>query len=57
MGAGTAVLDWRDRLVCSQCGGREIDRAAITLTPPTLGRAANSGEVRVSHVLEKSGLF
>jgi hypothetical protein len=24
-GAGTAVLDWRERLVCSQCGSREID--------------------------------
>jgi hypothetical protein len=24
-GAGTAVLDWRDRLVCSHCGGRQID--------------------------------
>ena len=24
-GAATPVLDWRDRLVCSQCGGRHID--------------------------------
>jgi hypothetical protein len=24
-GADTSVLDWRDRLVCSRCGGREID--------------------------------
>lgn len=24
-GEGTAVLDWRDWLVCSRCGGREID--------------------------------
>jgi hypothetical protein len=24
-GDGMAVLDWRDRLVCSRCGGREID--------------------------------
>jgi hypothetical protein len=24
-GAETTVLDWRDRLVCSRCGGREID--------------------------------
>jgi hypothetical protein len=24
-GAGTSVLDWRDRLVCSRCGGRAID--------------------------------
>jgi len=24
-GAGTSVLDWRDRLVCSRCGSREVD--------------------------------
>ena len=24
-GAATAVLDWRERLVCSQCGSRQID--------------------------------
>jgi hypothetical protein len=24
-GADTSVLDWRERLVCSQCGGREVD--------------------------------
>jgi hypothetical protein len=24
-GADTPVLDWRDRLVCSKCGGREAD--------------------------------
>jgi hypothetical protein len=24
-GAATAVPDWRERLVCLQCGGREID--------------------------------
>jgi hypothetical protein len=24
-GVGTPVLDWRDRLVCSQCGSREVD--------------------------------
>ena len=24
-GAGTTVLDWRERLVCSKCGSREID--------------------------------
>jgi hypothetical protein len=22
---GVAVLDWRDRLVCSRCGSRDID--------------------------------
>jgi len=24
-GADTSVLDWCERLVCSRCGGREID--------------------------------
>jgi hypothetical protein len=24
-GAGTSVLDWRERLVCSECGGRQVD--------------------------------
>jgi hypothetical protein len=24
-GAETSVLNWRDRLVCSRCGGHEID--------------------------------
>jgi len=24
-GAETSVLDWRQRLVCSDCGGRDID--------------------------------
>ena len=24
-GADTAVLNWRDRLVCSGCGGRQVD--------------------------------
>lgn len=24
-GADTSVLDWRDRLVCSKCGGRQVD--------------------------------
>jgi hypothetical protein len=24
-GAGTSVLDWRERLVCSLCGGRRAD--------------------------------
>jgi hypothetical protein len=24
-GAGTSVLDWRERLVCSVCGAREVD--------------------------------
>ena len=24
-GEGTAVLDWRERLVCSRCGSRQVD--------------------------------
>ena len=24
-GADTPVLDWRERLVCSECGGRQVD--------------------------------
>jgi hypothetical protein len=24
-GAATPVLDWRDRLVCCRCGGRQVD--------------------------------
>ena len=24
-GADTSVLDWRERLVCSECGGRQVD--------------------------------
>jgi hypothetical protein len=27
-GADTPVLDWRDMLVCSKCGGREADMVA-----------------------------
>jgi hypothetical protein len=24
-GEATSVLDWRDRLVCSKCGSRDVD--------------------------------
>ena len=24
-GANTSVLDWRERLLCSRCGGRQFD--------------------------------
>jgi hypothetical protein len=27
-GAETSVLDWRERLVCSRCGGRQVDMVA-----------------------------
>jgi hypothetical protein len=27
-GAHTAVLDWRERLVCSRCGSRQVDMVA-----------------------------
>jgi hypothetical protein len=29
-GAETPVLDWRERLVCSKCGSREIDMVVST---------------------------
>jgi hypothetical protein len=33
-GAATSVLDWRQRLVCSKCGGRQInDFSALRLKP------------------------
>jgi hypothetical protein len=28
-GAETSVLDWRERLVCSRCGGRPADMVVI----------------------------
>jgi hypothetical protein len=28
-GAETPVLDWRERLVCSQCGSRQVDMVVI----------------------------
>jgi hypothetical protein len=28
-GADTSVLDWRERLVCSKCGGRDVDFVVI----------------------------
>jgi hypothetical protein len=27
-GAETPVLDWRERLVCSKCGSRQVDLVA-----------------------------
>jgi hypothetical protein len=34
-GAETSVLDWRGRLVCGKCGGREIDMVVSgTRRPP-----------------------
>jgi hypothetical protein len=24
-GTNTSVLDWRERLLCSRCGGRQVD--------------------------------
>jgi hypothetical protein len=37
-GAELAVPDWRERLVCSQCGGRQVDMVAT-------GKKAVSGAV------------
>ena len=37
-GANTSVLDWRERLVCSGCGSREVDfrrdRDVAAIAPP-----------------------
>jgi hypothetical protein len=32
-GAETPVLDWREKLVCSKCGGRQVDMV-VTGTKP-----------------------
>jgi len=34
-GADTSVLDWREKLVCSQCGGRQAD---MVVTGTAYGR-------------------
>ena len=31
-GAATQVLDWRERLVCGQCGSRQADTAVAGLS-------------------------
>jgi len=31
-GAETTVPDWRERLVCSQCGGRQVDAGQLART-------------------------
>jgi hypothetical protein len=57
-GAGTSVLDWRERLVCSGCRSRAADMA-VTGTErrklcdkraPT-GEAVPAGAVAASHAL------
>jgi hypothetical protein len=32
-GTETPVLDWRERLVCSKCGSREIDMVVAGMKP------------------------
>jgi Zn finger protein HypA/HybF involved in hydrogenase expression len=32
-GAETALLDWHKRLVCDQCGSRQVDMAATGAKP------------------------
>ena len=39
-GADTSVLDWRERLVCSKCGGRQADMV-VTGTQRSAGRTAS----------------
>jgi hypothetical protein len=43
-GAETPVADWRERLVCSKCGSREIDINEVE-TLENLRRAAEMGDV------------
>jgi hypothetical protein len=44
-GADMTVPEWRERLVCSQCGSRNVDmvvtgdRAAVALTGPALSKS------------------
>jgi hypothetical protein len=47
-GAETPVLDWRERLVCSRCGSREIDIVVTgTKRRPAWRRSdANPGAAR-----------
>ena len=33
-GAETPVPDWRERLVCSRCGGRQVDMAPSVISSP-----------------------
>jgi hypothetical protein len=50
-GVGVSVLDWRDRLVCSRCGSRDVD---MVLTgqrqlPPRFAIVGDSGKSPSTH--------
>ena len=42
-GADTSILDWRERLVCSECGGREVtwSSAGLSGASPALPSTAH----------------
>ena len=46
-GPGPAVIEWKKRLVCSKCGGREIDMVVTGTKPedrrPTVRAPPSSG--------------
>jgi hypothetical protein len=50
VGAKTAVPDWRERLLCSRCGSRQVDMVARVkcasgpLLPPLQWLASGSGK-------------
>jgi hypothetical protein len=50
-GAETPVLEWRERLVCSQCGDRQVDfgaarRGRSAGYAPSRGAATEPGATR-----------
>jgi hypothetical protein len=60
-GAKTPVLDWREKLVCSKCGGRQVDMV-VTGTKRRGGASVRSGWKAVKRAAQmsfkrKSGLF
>jgi hypothetical protein len=46
-GAETTVLDWRERLVCSQCGSRQVDMV-VSGTKRRWDRASSPLPFRIS---------
>jgi hypothetical protein len=50
-GAGTSVLDWRERLVCSRCGKREVDMVVSgALTAGLVRRVSRGSRRQFSHI-------
>jgi hypothetical protein len=58
-GAGTSVLYWRERLVCSRCGKREVDMVVTGTERDRLGyrrAAASRGDrVNLTQWLQRGG--